>query len=218
MRIAICLLSFFFLVSAAYGQTESWQQLKKQSEELRDSDPVYALFKLQKAWDLLANSSPELASKELRKDVEITYGRLEPKAEENCHKLTEERFQAHMNNSRNLDQWQSWKISKKNNAFYLTAPESALDERSGCASGLISAEESAAKDPQKRKELDAYYARESARLKEKVALLPVVISSSNSKYQDLLALSGDLEDGKDKAVTFDINAFVPKQFRRINWP
>jgi hypothetical protein len=218
MRIPLCLLLLFLLAGAADAKTENWQQLKQQSEQLRNSDPIYALFKLQQAWDLLAKKSPESASKELRHDLALTYGKLNPQAELNCSKLTEGQLQAHMKNSRNLDQWQTWKISKKNGALYLSAPESILDERSGCLSGMISAEEEAKKDPQKRKELDEYYARENAKVKEKVALLPVVISTTNEKYQDLLALSGPLKDGENKAVTFDINAFVPKQFTRINWP
>lgn len=213
MRIPLCLLLLFLLASSAHAKTEEWQQLKTQSEQLRNSDPIYALFKLQRAWELLARKSPATASKELRNDLAITYGKLNPSSEASCLKLTDKQLQTHMKKSRNLIAFQAWQISKKSDALYLTSPET-----SSCLSGRAIAEEAAGKDPQKKKEVDEFYERQNAEFKERAALLPVVISAQNKKYQDLIALSGSLKDGQTKAVTFDINAFVPEQFRRINWP
>lgn len=216
MRIPTCLLLLFLLSGSAHASSEDWQQLKQQSEQLRNSDPMYALFKLQQAWELLDKQSPKSASKELQQDLALTYGKLSPQAEDRFLKLTEKQFRAHMKLKKNLDQWQSWSISKKNNALYLTAPETAFGFV--CFTGKMIGEEIAAKDPEKKKELDEHYQRLNAELKEKIALLPVVISAENAKYQDLIALAGPLKDGESKSVTFDLSPFVPTQFSRINWP
>lgn len=207
MRIPICLLLLFLLSGSAHANNEDWQQLKQQSEQLRNSDPMYALFKLQKAWKLLAKKSPKSASKELQQDLALTYGKLSPQAEGRCLELTEKQLQAHMNLKKNLYQWQNWRISRKKDALYLSAPDPIRNEGSGCVSGMISAEEAVKKDPQKQRERD-----------EKAALLPVVISTSNEKYQDLIALAGPLKDGESKSIGFDLSPFVPTQFSRINWP
>ncbi len=213
---------FFCLIfsTSAFAETANWQKLRSEAQQFRKSDPVYSLFKLRQAWRILAAESTEKAFKELREDIALSYGELNPVAEKVCLAFNQDQFQMHWDNSVNVDQWQTWKIYKKKDALYLTvtAPEIALDERAGCLSGMISAEEAAAKDPQKRKDLDAYYAHENAKLKEKLALLPVVIPSQNEKYQDLLALASPLKDGENKPVSFDLNPFLPRQLSRIDLP
>jgi len=89
MRIPTCLALLFLLPGSAHASSEDWQQLKQQSVQLRNSDPMYALFKLQQAWELLDKQSPKSASKELQQDLALTYGKLSPQAEDRFLKLTD---------------------------------------------------------------------------------------------------------------------------------
>jgi hypothetical protein len=196
----------------------SVEKLRAQAACLRDSDPVYALFKLRQAWDLLFVRSQIQAFNTLRNDLALTYGKIHPDCEGNLLSYNPDQLAMYLAVSPEIDQWNSWRITRRGDGLFLTAPESSLDERSGCLSGMIDAEEIASKDPEQRKQLDAYYAGEAAKLKEKIALLPIIFRPSDKKYQDLLQFAQPISNGETRMVIFDLNPFVPRQFRRMNWP
>ncbi len=203
MRTIFCITLLLCSVSSvsAEEQIEKWQVLKAESIQLRQSEPTYALLKLHQAWNLLSKKSPKLAVKELQSDVAKTYGVQYPAAERNCAKLTAEQFQTFMNTDQFPDQWQDWTITKKENSLLLSTPLSNLGRTFGSKDGLhyvIPASE------ETRKRLEG--------------LFPIVISSSDAKFQDLLAMAKPIKDGEKKQVTFDLNPFIPKEFQNLTKP
>lgn len=118
----------------------------------------------------------------------------------------------------NIEECSTWKIRRKSDALLLFAPDSALDRRAYCLNSILASEDAAKRDPRKRKELDANNARMTAEFRARKLLMPVVISEKNEKYSELLALSKPLEVGKLKAVNFDLNPFLPKDFQKIKFP
>lgn len=218
MRVLFCLLILLAQATEVLAQPEEWKKLRLQSQAVRYDDPVFALFKLQKAWDILARQSPKFATEVLRKDLQLTYSELNPAAGERFAKQSAEEITELMQDKINIAEWETWKVSRRADALLLSAPASHFDHRGACLRAALSAEEAAKKDPQKRKELDAMRARELAELKAKVALLPIVISVNDKKYSDVFALSKPLAMGQTKAVKFDLNPFLPAQFQSLKYP
>lgn len=203
MRTILCLAFLFCSLTpvSADEQTANWQLLKSESIQLRQSEPTFALLKLHQAWDILSKKNSDLAVKELQDDVAKTYGVLYPSAERNCGKLSAEQFRAFMNTDQFPDQWQSWTITKKENSLLLNTSINPLGRSSGHKDRLLYVKPASESDQKKF-----------------ATMMPIVIPSSDAKYKDLLAMAEPIKNGEKKAVNFDLNPFVPKEFQNLTMP
>ncbi len=212
----LALLSFHCVfISPSYSASETWQSLKAKSQNLRQSDPVFSLFKLQKSWEILAEKSPELASRELNSEIANTYSAIYPETGKMILNATPKALDNLMAALRDATRWKDWKVSRKHNNLYLNVPEESLRPDEGyCGNALVEI----ATDPERLKQFNAGAALRQAEFKEKQSLLPIVISPSDAKYNDLLKAISGLKNGQTKAVRFNLNPFVPKQFQKVSYP
>jgi hypothetical protein len=220
MRVLSCFVALFVVctTSSLAADEQNWQQLRKDAEDLRKEEPLYALFKLEQAWKILSEKSPNNAAKELKQDIANVYGEIVPKLKTYCEQYNEQELAAHMHAATAPERWRHWTISKKTDGLYLSLPEAAIENpSSGCGNALAEiASEPAGSE--RRKNFEAGQKDFEQKKAEKLALLPIVVHPTDKKYNDLMSVAKPIRIGESKKIDFDLNAFVPKQFISVEFP
>jgi hypothetical protein len=202
-----------------FSASSDWQNLRESAASLKTADPIYALFKLQKAWKLLSAESISKARTELLPEIAAVYDCLSPGTGEKCKKLSDEKLNEYMTSSEPASEWADWQVSMmKDRSLCLTIYQGAYQNAAeGCGNGLAYIGAMKDDDPRKLQYL-AGVKEKTESLKKLRASLPVVYSPKDAKYDDLLSLASPLEPGNSRLIKFDLNPFVPQGFTRILYP
>jgi len=202
-----------------FSASPEWQSLRDSAASLKNTDPIYALFKLQKAWKLLSTDSISKARSELLPEIAGVYDFLSPGTGDKCKTLSDEKLNAYMTSPEAASEWADWQISMmKDGSLYLTIYQGAYQNAAeGCGNGLAYIGAMKDDDPRKLQYL-AGVKEKTENLKKLRALLPVVYGPHDSKYEDLLSLASPLEPGNSRPIKFDLNPFLPRVFTRIIYP